>query len=998
MGNQTKASKRAGDDLAEPEPKKPRRSQRKVAGSVNGATSKTRSTSTMGISDIPSNHEVIDLDDDVVVRKVFKADKCFPRFDTGDVYIKLGEKRKYAYQLHGSVLSRASYWFERTLGERPAEFDDIMANMTPSMLKVSARYEMRYNADFSMGYLVRTPLTGLKSQEVAIPVPVPTSTSVSVPSTNIISNRNPSLTPSTTKSRTNSWQFDGAASDGGYEDPGIILESEAKEIIKANSTEASADSEPDPSEKVTSTESAVKEGDAKDPKLKDIAAASVSQNGLHTPTNEIAPKKNDSKDEELKQEDIKDEDVSNTKLESIATASKPHNGLNTTKNETTLKNNDVKEHDGKANKELKIIAAAFEPQNVLSTTTTETILRINDVEENNGEEILEMEDVKDGDVIDAEPKFTATVSELQPHPKSAPAELVVKDDNAKETKIKEVASVFEPQAPARILLVEPAVNGDDVKEAEPKCNASIFEQQVHGSSIPVELAMKEGDAKRAEPEESTSVSEPQPRVRVPSLEPDANTERFKEIEFKGISSVLKRQVHDSSTPVELAMEERNVKEAERQEIATTPQQPTQVNEGPESPVAEVGEIIEKELIEVSKAVQPTQDASLELMQLDEKEETQIEQVERLELAADPELMDLKPLEPIEDVIRAEMAARFRDEQNSHANKQSEVAEHTEPAATTMGKTAPKEDVNSNPTTITLPTKPTGPSERLLEAYDNLFRIFYCKDPIIDANDIQVALEQVELLVKIAGIYESLHAVRPYVNNCLYSFGRKLFQVIARDPPRWLKLSVLISSPTIFRECIIHIVGAHPNWPSTSTLREELDTTTVMLIEKKIDELRTLKHSIDRTLFLSSIVVDGKEVYLDRDNESTRNTWFVVQVWRDWYTRSISEAIHGKDPKDCALAKMHRTIARGGDAYLPFTFVLEVLEAFRCLKQSTGEVDVQEIEDDLKTLKEFAQQTVKPLCVNNSMLDVDAAGIDYFTCTQVENHEMPQLEVLGSSVA
>jgi hypothetical protein len=52
------------------------------------------------------------------------------------------------------------------------------------------------------------------------------------------------------------------------------------------------------------------------------------------------------------------------------------------------------------------------------------------------------------------------------------------------------------------------------------------------------------------------------------------------------------------------------------------------------------------------------------------------------------------------------------------------------------------------------------------------------------------------------------------------------------------------------------------------------------------------------------------------------------------------------------------------------------------------LDKQEVEEDLKLMKDFAKHQVHLLCVSRSMLSVDEADMGYFTCTKVENDELP----------
>jgi hypothetical protein len=88
--------------------------------------------------------------------------------------------------------------------------------------------------------------------------------------------------------------------------------------------------------------------------------------------------------------------------------------------------------------------------------------------------------------------------------------------------------------------------------------------------------------------------------------------------------------------------------------------------------------------------------------------------------------------------------------------------------------------------------------------------------------------------------------------------------------------------------------------------------------------------------------------------------------------------------------MYRLMAKGGDAYLSLETVCNHIKAFRELNRMIT-ADRQEIEEDLKLMKEFAQNEVRLLCINNSVLAVEEVGIEHLTCTRVENNEIPWLK-------
>lgn len=165
--------------------------------------------------------------------------------------------------------------------------------------------------------------------------------------------------------------------------------------------------------------------------------------------------------------------------------------------------------------------------------------------------------------------------------------------------------------------------------------------------------------------------------------------------------------------------------------------------------------------------------------------------------------------------------------------------------------------------------------------------------------------------------------------------------------------------------------------------DDLPPEVIRLITSKLDDIRTLKGGIDKSLFMSSIRVEGQAVTLNVDDKSTFDTWFVVQLWRDWFTHQNTQVINGEKYSG---ARMYRAMLKGGDEYLPLPSVVEKLKAFR--RKDLDKLDKQEVEEDLKLMKDFAKHQVHLLCVSRSMLSVDEADMGYFTCTKVENDELP----------
>ncbi|PVH87013.1 hypothetical protein DL98DRAFT_406463 [Cadophora sp. DSE1049] len=282
---------------------------------------------------------------------------------------------------------------------------------------------------------------------------------------------------------------------------------------------------------------------------------------------------------------------------------------------------------------------------------------------------------------------------------------------------------------------------------------------------------------------------------------------------------------------------------------------------------------------------------------------------------------------------------------------------------------------------------------VFRAYYNLFLTYYSRPPLLHTQDIGAALRQSELLIDVARMYGSIPIVRPYINSALMNFGRGLYMAIMTDPPRWIHLAFYLESTPIFKEGVIHIVGSHPYWPWPTLEADELLSPVAELLDKKLDIFIALKESVNKALFSNE--VRDVEVFSRALNKDDFDTWFVVQYWRDWFAQSLAKANKASDVgQKCVRSKVYRDLGRSGDAYLPTILVLDAVEACRS-KDLHAKSKRQGVEQDLKTLKDFARKAVEPLCANYSMLSVEDAGIEHLTCINVEDNELPWLKSNGN---
>jgi hypothetical protein len=337
------------------------------------------------------------------------------------------------------------------------------------------------------------------------------------------------------------------------------------------------------------------------------------------------------------------------------------------------------------------------------------------------------------------------------------------------------------------------------------------------------------------------------------------------------------------------------------------------------------------------------------------------------------------------------SAKFEDvstlkaeEDKSLAIKSPSTLSINQPSAETSAHQAlGKQDIIAPPKLVAIP----GPPLELCEAYNNLFLIFYSKFPVISTTSISIALKQCEALISIAKPLGTVSVIRPYLGNAIARFGKQLYMAIVAEPFRWLELSMILESAAIFKESMIHIVGTYipgPEGPGGQiNLPADIPQFVRDLIIYKVRQLDQQRMDVNERLFSSSIVIDSKTVTFSFVDTAVFSTWLVVQIWRDWFCRQIA-GVHLNPQK---TGQLYRILAKSGDAYLTTAAVKAVIEKIR----DPVKVELDELREDLELLKKFAQEAVKELCVNNSMVDVQEAGIYYLTCTRTMDEELPWFE-------
>ncbi|KAI9781524.1 MAG: hypothetical protein M1839_005939 [Geoglossum umbratile] len=275
-------------------------------------------------------------------------------------------------------------------------------------------------------------------------------------------------------------------------------------------------------------------------------------------------------------------------------------------------------------------------------------------------------------------------------------------------------------------------------------------------------------------------------------------------------------------------------------------------------------------------------------------------------------------------------------------------------------------------------------KRRLEAYNNLFLALYNHEPQIATTSIRIALGQCEFLVRLAELYGCLGVVRAHICASLHQYRDDLFKAIAKDPPRWLLISIPIRSGPIFAEAAIHCIGCWPQWP-WKTSWDFIPSRAIALIKAKAFELFHLRANTERNLFLNTISLEARSARLGEGGSHHFDTWMVVAVFRDWLARVIRERREaGKEH----LPTYYREMKKAGDAYLPLHTVEAML--FKFSGADFGWWNW--LAEDLRLVKKFAEDEVAAITQNNLTLKVEGTKISYLTCSKILESEYPWVEM------
>jgi hypothetical protein len=265
----------------------------------------------------------------------------------------------------------------------------------------------------------------------------------------------------------------------------------------------------------------------------------------------------------------------------------------------------------------------------------------------------------------------------------------------------------------------------------------------------------------------------------------------------------------------------------------------------------------------------------------------------------------------------------------------------------------------------------------VEIYNQILGSFYSIPLRIPSETLTQTLTTCESLLKISQNLACTPLISAQITISLQHHRYALFTAIASDPARYLVLATNLENDAMYTESLIHIIGAHPSWP-WPTKREVLPAYITKLVDRKSEELDRLCTDIERELLLLTIQVANRSV--EPLEHSQFDTWFVVQVFRDTLARTF-HGLDGSSSKSLKRGTLFRKIKRGGAEYMPY-------EEVRRLMSRIMPSAVENLEEDLGLLKEFASGIVEDVARNEALVDVEREKVGWLTCTTVGREDIP----------
>ena len=254
-------------------------------------------------------------------------------------------------------------------------------------------------------------------------------------------------------------------------------------------------------------------------------------------------------------------------------------------------------------------------------------------------------------------------------------------------------------------------------------------------------------------------------------------------------------------------------------------------------------------------------------------------------------------------------------------------------------------------------------DKTLRGIENMFRCFYNQTLNLPSDKLGDVLDDCISLLDIAENYDAVAPTAESIDISLLRAGTGLFRAIAKSPASWLKFGIRISSPTIFKEALIHLVG---QWNTISEdQKEEIDDSLLPLVRGKVRYLSGLKAAVEVRILGHYHETIQKSITEQPSRANYANDiypWMVVSYFRHWFAQQIASG-NTKDAPDGGF-KFYSEIFEGGQAYLSRRDSDAFYTTFPMTKKGKTIFD-----NHLTVYKNSIKQFARPILINRSQLEL-----------------------------
>ncbi|KAF1941377.1 hypothetical protein EJ02DRAFT_377829 [Clathrospora elynae] len=277
-------------------------------------------------------------------------------------------------------------------------------------------------------------------------------------------------------------------------------------------------------------------------------------------------------------------------------------------------------------------------------------------------------------------------------------------------------------------------------------------------------------------------------------------------------------------------------------------------------------------------------------------------------------------------------------------------------------------------------------------YEAIFYAFYNKELAIDDTEMTAALQDCYQLLQISDYLGCTGLISKPIEVALLKHGQDLFQAIKRAPYAWVEMSYRIRSETVFKECMIHLVGNWKTFKTKSNITDQLREIPGLraLIEKYhrllLNQCKALELGI-MSMYPGDMSTPVEDLPIKREAYAKDIlVWMALTFFRHWIgQRLIMEK--GRSSMDCGY-ELYDQIGMAGESYMDKSVINQFHSKFPMTKKA-----MNVLENHLLEIKECMKGKVDQhkIMKSNCQLDVHRFPVNYLTCTDFLRGDYPWLK-------